>query len=351
MLRETRPLLFAALLAAFLWLSWRVLSPFVPGMLWAAVLVVTFRPLHDRLSRTLRGRRWAATTIVTLLVALFVVVPVTIAAVRVVQQTVQAYAWTQDAYAAHGPTLGLEQRLPWLGGAIARLTELAGAGDADLRTAGLNGLRRVGPFVAQKAPALVGGAFGLGFSFVVMLAMIVVFFAEGRRLVEALAAALPVPRRDAERIITELGEMTRTVFVSVGLTALSQASLAAVAMAILGVPRSVNLGAAMFFASLLPGGTAIVWIPVVIYLFANGHSYKAIILAAWCAGVVSTIDNVLRPFFAKGGVKLSSTTLMLGMLGGLSAFGIVGVFLGPLVLYVLMELVAVMRREVYGEAA
>lgn len=162
---------------------------------------------------------------------------------------------------------------------------------------------------------------------------------------------MPVPRADADRILADLGVMTRSVFISVGVTALAQASLGTIAMLALGVARAFTLGAAMFFASLLPGGTALVWIPVAIWLLSGGHTAKAVILAAWCAGVVGTIDNVLRPLLARGGAKLSTAVLLIGMLGGLIAFGLVGVFVGPMILYVLMEILAVTRREVYGEAA
>src|SRR5262249_32948576 len=85
MLRETRPLLFAALPAAALRLSWQVLSPFASGGVWAAVLVIAFHPMHDRLSRKLHARRWAATAVVTLLVAVGVIGPVVVAGIRVVQ--------------------------------------------------------------------------------------------------------------------------------------------------------------------------------------------------------------------------------------------------------------------------
>jgi predicted PurR-regulated permease PerM len=351
MLRDTRPLLFAALLAGFLWLSWLVISPFLSGLVWAAVLVVTFRPVHDRLSRTLHGRRWAATTLVTLLVAVFVVTPLTLAAIRVVQGTIQVYGWVQDARDTDSGTFGVGDKLPWVETAVAKVTALTGMEEAEMRATALGAAKKAGAFVANKAPALVGGMLGLVFSFVVMLAMMGIFFSQGPRFVAAIAAALPVPRADADRILADLGVMTRSVFISVGVTALAQASLGTIAMLALGVARAFTLGAAMFFASLLPGGTALVWIPVAIWLLSGGHTAKAVILAAWCAGVVGTIDTVLRPLLARGGAKLSTAVLLIGMLGGLIAFGLVGVFVGPMILYVLMEILAVTRREVYGEAA
>jgi predicted PurR-regulated permease PerM len=126
--------------------------------------------------------------------------------------------------------------------------------------------------------------------------------------------------------------------------------LGGIALVVLGVPYALPLTAVMFFFSLLPGGTAIVWLPAAIWLAYAGHNGKAVILFGWGAGVVSTIDNVLRPLLAGKGVKLSGILLFLGMFGGMAAFGLMGLFLGPIALYLAGELVGILRRDLYGQA-
>ena len=344
MTRETTPLLYAALLAAVFWLAWLVLRPFLPGFVWAAVLVAAFRPAHTRLSAWFGGRAWLASTVVTLLVAGFVVVPVVVAVVQVAQGAVEGYQWVQTSYAAEGFDLGLQQRFPWLGDATARAKELIGLANVDLQAASMTAVRKLGNFVAARGPGLVGGALGIVFSFLVMIVMMLVLFADGDGLSAAIAESLPLPRAKAERVLHDLASMTRSVFISVGLTAVVQALLAGVMMLILGIPHAFTLTAAIFFAALLPGGTPIVWIPISIWLAANGRPWACGIFVVWCAAVVSTIDNVLRPFFAKGGVKLPGMMLFVGMFGGLIAFGIVGLFLGPIILYLLRELTVVVNE-------
>lgn len=345
MTRDTTSLLYAALLAAVFWLAWLVLKPFLPGFVWAAVLVAAFRPLHTRLSGWFGGRTWLASSVLTLLVAAFVVVPVAVAVVQVTQGAIQGYQWAQTHYAADGFDLGLDQRWPWIADAVERGKELIGLANVDFQAAIVTSVKKIGNLAAAKGPGIVGSAFGILFSFVVMIVTMVVFFNDGPKIAAAIASVAPLPRDKADRVLHDLGTMTRSVFLSVGLTAVVQALLGGGMLLILGVPNAFRLTAVFFFAALIPGvGTALVWVPVAIWLAATGRPWACGIFSLWCAGVVGTIDNVLRPLFARSGVNLPGMMLVLGMIGGLIAFGIVGLFLGPIILYLLRELTAVVQE-------
>jgi predicted PurR-regulated permease PerM len=344
----TSRLLFVLLLVLVAWSAIRVMLPFLGGLTWAAVLVVTFRPAHRRLTRALRGRTWAATTTVTVLVAVFVLVPIAIAAVQAVQGFSAAFDWVQRAYQPGGGAA--QAAVPsWLADLLERGKVIVGLAHVDLREAAIDGLHRVAQFLAVQGSALLGGALGMTFSFVVMILGIPFLFANGEALVEALAQTLPVRMEDGRRILEDVGDMTRRVFISVGLTAAVQAALAGLAFVALGVPRPLSLTAVTFFAAIVPGGVALIWIPVSLWLALTGHTWSAVAMAGWGAGVVGTIDNVLRPLFAGRGVKLAGAALFLGMVGGMIAFGFVGLFLGPILLYGTRELVVILRRDAYAE--
>ena len=345
MQRALRTPLFLALLAAVSWCSWLVLKPFLPGIIWAAVLVCTFTPWHERIAAKLRGRAWAASTIVTLVVAGFIIVPAVVAAVQVVQGSIDAYAWVQTTYNDKGPDLGATERWPRLDETVDHVKNMIGLADVDVKAAGVNFVKKAGAVTAARAPGLLGSVVSVAFSFVVTLVMMFALFANGKQVAAAIASVLPLPREVATRIMADLGLMTRSVFISVGLTALVQAGLVVLALLVLGVPKAFTLGAAAFFFAILPGGPALIWIPVAIWLAAEGHVFKAVILAAWGAGVVGTIDNILRPYFAKDGVKLPGMLLFLGLLGGLFSFGVVGLFFGPIILYLMLALMTAMREE------
>jgi predicted PurR-regulated permease PerM len=329
----------------------RVIAPFLMGFTWAAVLVVTFRPFHRRLEHALHGRRWAATAVVTLLVAAFVLVPVIVAAVQAAEGAVAAFDSTQQFLQAGASGRGVSDRAPWLEDLVERGKQVVGLTDVDLRAAAFAGLQRIAQFLAVQGPALLGGALGLTFSFLVMIIGLPLLFSHGEALSQALAESLPMPTGDATRILRDIGDMTRAVFMSVGLTAAAQAALAGLAFIVLGVPRPLSLTALTFFLALLPGGVALVWAPVALWLAVQGHSWSAAAMAGWGAGVVGTIDNVLRPLLAGRGVKLNSATLFVGMIGGMIAFGLVGLFLGPIALYAARELVAILKRDFYAAPA
>jgi predicted PurR-regulated permease PerM len=345
---STTRILFVVLLVFVLVFAYRVIEPFLAGSVWAAVLVAAFNPLRNRLERRLGGRPKTATAVVTLLVAAFVAVPILVAAVKALQEGIAATEWIVTNYRVGGMDLGLADRWPWMDDAIRHLKSLLGMGDFDLKATVVSGLEKLLHFVADKGPALVGGALGMAFSFGVMLAAMPLLFTNRARITETLTEALPVPDADAKRIVRELILLTRSMFTSVVLTAAAQAALGGVALLALGVPHVMSLTAVMFFCAVLPGGTAIVWVPAAIWLVAIGHPVKAATLMIWGAGVVSTIDNVLRPIFAGKGVELPTTVLLIGTAGGMLAFGLVGLFLGPVVLYLARELVATLKRDGHG---
>jgi len=343
--------LFLALLFVTLVAAYHVVAPFLAGLTWAIVLVAAFRPLHARLVRVLGGRQRVASAVLTLIVAAFVVAPILSAAVAAVQGGIAAIQWTVAQYHAGATELGLDDRWPWIADAIERVRALPGLATVDVKAMAISALEQIGRFIAAEGPALLGGALGTAFSFGIMLLAMPMLFANWDRWSRSLAEALPIPTADATRIIADLTQMTRSVFMSTGLTAATQAILGGLALFVLGVPYAVTLTAVMFFSALVPGGTALVWAPAAIWLAMNGHTWQAVVLAGWGAGVVSTIDNVLRPIFAGRGVSLPGGALFFGMFGGMLAFGLVGLFLGPIVLYMTRELFAVLRREQVAEAS
>jgi predicted PurR-regulated permease PerM len=179
----------------------------------------------------------------------------------------------------------------------------------------------------------------------VLLVTMAVLFHEGPRLLDTVRRSLPLGDKDKKEVFAQMQAVTRAVFFGVLMTALVQALLATLGFAIVGLAGAVTLGAATFFCALLPGGTALVWGPVVLWLFFSGHPVKALIVLAWGVAVVGTVD-------ISRGVRMHLLLVFFGILGGIMAFGLIGLFTGPLVITLFLFFLEVVRRDFFtGEAA
>lgn len=349
MRRETfGRIVFLSLFAFTLYLMYRIFAPFLPGICWAIVLVVAFHPVYERLCRWLRGRTWLAAGLLSAAVAAFVVVPSTIAIVRVGQVAAKAYAWLERSYAESGPGLGIVEKVPWLADAMEWAGQYVNFDAIDVKGAALATLQKLGNTVAAKSAGWVADAFATVLTFLVLIVMTAVLFHEGPALAERLRSLLPFADRDRDEVLRDLRNVTRAVFLGVIVTAFVQAVVGAIGAAIVGFPAAVTFGAAMFFAALLPGGTAVVWAPVAIWYFAAGHPWKAVFLALWGMLLVSSLDNFLRPLFISKGVRMHTLLVFFGIFGGMIAFGLVGLFLGPIVITLFLFLLNVLRRDLFS---
>ncbi len=205
---------------------------------------------------------------------------------------------------------------------------------------------------ASTVLAAAGGGVVLSFldvvvTFVLTLFLLFFFLRDGAEMVEALTDLIPVEQAERRRIVRSLGDMLEAIFKGSLVCAIIQGTSGGLAWAVAGLPSAVLAGAAMSVLSLLPvGGTAIVWAPGMIALFVQGRTGTAIAFLLWNVLVTSTLsDNVLKPLLIgrKGG-DLSTLLVFLGVFGGLSAFGLLGIVVGPMALALALTLVKVLRE-------
>jgi predicted PurR-regulated permease PerM len=193
--------------------------------------------------------------------------------------------------------------------------------------------------LASLGRLAVLGALGTVVGFVMM--MVILFFAlrDGRAMFAHLRALVPMSAAERARLFAHLASVTRAMVYGTGITAIVQGALVAIGFAIVGLPSPVVFGVLAALFALVPlAGTPVVWAPAVILLAAQERWYAAIFLLAW--GVfVTLIDNVLRPLLVSARADVGTLTVFIGVLGGIAAFGPIGVFLGPLVLALVIALV------------
>ena len=328
-------LALALLVGASLW----VLRPFIGPTIWATMVVVATWPLMLRVQRLLGGRRALAVTVMTLLLLLLFVVPLTLAIVTIVQNADQIVEWGR-LVTSYRPTRTPPDwllQLPLVGARLGALWEQAVA-------AGLDGLiQRLQPYAGNLTKWFVAEVGSVGFLLVQFLLTVVIagiLWASGEEAADQV-------RRFARRLAGERGASTvklagdaiRGVALGVGVTALVQAVLGGVALAIVDIPFAGLLSALLFMLCIAQLGPTPVLVPALIWVFYSGQIGWGIFLAV-ATVVITLLDNVLRPALIRMGAELPLLLIFAGVIGGLLAFGLVGIFVGPVVLavgYMLLE--------------
>jgi predicted PurR-regulated permease PerM len=338
---ELRSLRWATLLLAACAIV--TLLPFWAPLALAAWLAILTRPIFLRTAQHLGGRARAAGAILVTL-GMGLLVPLFLAVVSLIRGAVD-----------------LGDRLLKSQGAKDALMALAGGGGGGGGAgAGASSLPHTPEQIINlikehgaKAVELVGGIAGAAASaivaFVIFFYAAYVFLIDGPELYAWVERHAPFNENVSRRFAAAFEETGRGLLLGVALTALAQAFICTIVYFALGVPRAFVLGFLTFLAALLPAGTALVWIPVAAGLFLSGRTKEAIILTVIATTIVGTIDNILRPIFARRGhLQLSTFILLLAMLGGFAVFGGWGLVLGPLAIRLSKEALAMIQEARMG---
>lgn len=330
---------FLATAAALGYLLLAVLAPLRGALGWAAVLAFLLHPLHQRLSRRLKGRTYLSAGLFTVLTPFLVLAPLSILGVVFAEQVVGLIAYLR----AH-PLLGypaLLERLeafPLLGEALrwaGRSTPVSAVQVQGWLTTGLQELLKS---AASAGGNLALGLFGTVVGFFMMLFLLFFLLRDGKAILEALALLIPMPPERRERLTHYLANVTRAVVFGSTATALIQGIFVGFGFALAGLPSPVVFGVIATIAALLPAGATVVLVPAVLYLAVEGHWAAAVFLAFWSAGL-AVVENVARPLLTAHRAHVSTLAVFVGAVGGVSAFGVLGLVIGPVLLSFVVALV------------
>lgn len=307
-----------------------VLRPFIAAGLFAAVFAMATWPAYAAVRRALRGSDTAAATLLTLAVVVLVLLPFAWLAENAVEQVPRwvgvVRGWIVDGLPSPPAWVA---RIPLAGAALEEYWRALAADPGALRELGKRLIEIVrGPLIS--AGAIVGEGI-LQLALATFIGFF--FYRDGEAIVRSLRAGvvrLAGPLAD-ELIATVQGTVRGVVLGIVG-TAAAQGALAAIGFLIAGVPAPLLLGGLTALVSLIPGGPVLVWLGATFWLLAQELFGWAVFMLLWGAGLVSSIDNVVRPLLISRGASLSFGLVFVGVVGGILAFGFVGVFIGPALL-------------------
>jgi predicted PurR-regulated permease PerM len=310
---------FAALVLAGYLFFRTVESVLVPVVLGAFAAVLA-RSTADSVARRLRGHQRIAAGVTTTLVVILVLIPAVFLGIVLVQEVVhvaEKLAMLLDKDGLQG--LMSELRVP------RRIRVHIQA--EQLRALANTMAARVGSFATH----LVGLAASLFVGMFLFVVSLYYFLVDGKRWLSDVARLMPMRSRYVRAFAREFDSVSHALFYGSLLTALVQGAIAAVGYLIFGVDQPVLWGAATAILSLTPiVGTTIVWLPIGIYLLSTGATGAGIGIIAWNAVITGTIDNVVRPLFMRGRMRLHPLIVFLSLIGGVAAFGMVGLLFGPL---------------------
>ena len=343
-------LLVQILLLVLFGASFWVMAPFWSALFWGAVLAFASWPLMRLLTRWLGGRESLAAGILTLGWMLLVAVPLVWLGVNLADHVRDAVALIKDIQVD-----GLPEAPTWLGSIPFVGERLVATWDSiDQQGAALMVsikpyLGQVGNWLLARSAQIGGGILELTLS----LVFVFFFYRDGPRLAMFVHRLLErlIGERAGYYIELVAGTVQRVVNGVIG-TAAAQALLALIGFLIAGVPGALVLGIVTFLLSLIPMGPPLVWIPATAWLAWKGDYTYAVFLGVWGTFVISGVDNVLKPYLISRGGNLPLVIVLLGVFGGLIAFGFIGLFIGPTLLAVAYSLLtdwsasqAQVRRE------
>ena len=327
-------LFIGGLIGTSLW----ILSPFLGPAIWATTLVVSTWPLMTAVQKWLWGRRSLAITLMTIVIFCLFIVPLGLAINAIVTHSEQIAGWVKAlaTFKIPPPPAWLIS-IPLIGGKAAEFWQrIADSG--------------IEEFVVVAAPYAGGvikwfvakiGGFGLLFvQFLLTILFAVILYANGEKAAKGVRDfARRLAGHRGESSVHLAGQSIRGVAMGVVLTALSQTAVGGIGLAVCGIPFAAVLTAAMFMLAIAQIGAILVMIPSVVWLYWSGSTGWGTVLLVWTL-VVGIMDNLIRPILIKRGANLSLMLVFSGVVGGLIAFGFIGIFIGPVVLAVAQTLLS-----------
>ncbi|HKZ08066.1 MAG TPA: AI-2E family transporter [Methylomirabilota bacterium] len=327
-LRDRAFLLLLLLVSVgFAWILW----PFYGAVLWGTMLAIVFAPLNRRLTGRFRGRRTAAALVTLVLVIVIVILPLIFVGALLVDQAADVYARVKSGELNVGEHFQrVVQALP---GWAARLLERFGLTELTAVQQRLSdGLMRGSQFFAAQALTVGQRTFDVVVSFFVMLYLLFFFFRDGDDLVRRIRAAVPLSGEHQRALSENFTLVIRAIVKGTVVVAIVQGALGGFMFWLLGIRGALLWGVVMAVFSLIPAiGTAIVWLPVAVYLLATGAVWSGLILLGYGVLVIGLVDNVLRPVLVGKDSRMPDYVVLVATLGGLAVFGANGIVLGPII--------------------
>lgn len=313
-----------------------IMAPFFPAILLATILTLATWPAFTWLDKKLHYRTALTSLLMTCFLALFFIFPLVIIGTSIADNFTKVYSTVQHSLqGSTEDTVRTLEAVPYAGKYLSQFWTFVSSDKERLSSA----LQEYAAPTSEKLISM-GASIGHGLLDVTLGVLIAYFFfCHGHRVAVRLDTLIERFAGERGRHVLSIAEKT-LIGVIYGIlgTALAQGALAAFGFWFADVPGATFLGLMTFFLSFIPMGPPLLWIPAAFWLYAQGHTGLAIFLTLWGLLVIASVDNFLKPYFISLGSNLPLLLVLLGVLGGIIAFGFIGVFIGPTILAVAYSL-------------
>lgn len=344
-------LFFIALLIFIIYQIFEIFAPFMGTIFWAAILAFGFYPVHVYIKKKLNLPETVSAVCTTTLIFLIVVIPVTILIINMIAQSIDVYQLAAD-FVQNGQLNKLIddiRHIPFIQNIEAHLAQWDTLKES-LSNWLLNTSKALGNYAASQLATLTKNIFLIILNLVLMIFLLFIFLKDGAGIYRFVYEIAPLEEKNRKSIFGQINDTFSAVIRGQLVTGFVQAIIAGFTFWFLGIPVPILFATATFITALIPvAGAAAIWLPLVIYL-AVQHAYvKAIILFVVGTFLISLIDNVLKPALIGEKTKLPYFLLFFGILGGLKLYGLMGIFLAPVVLSLFFSLVKIYQEKYLHE--
>ena len=326
------------------YLLYLILAPFLSSIIWAILLAMVFYPLFRKLERLLARKAVLSALLMTLLVLIVIVLPFSLLMASLAGEAVDLYHQVEKMIKAGQLQTSMEKMkeislVKWILAELGQHIDLSQANPLPLL---LKNLNQISTFIFNQTTTLLKGfsSFVVGFFFTLLA--LYYFFKDGGHLFARLKEIIPLPSKQKDLLIQRVKDMIYATIYGGLLIAMIQGLLGGLSFWVLGLPSPIFWGTAMALLSFIPiGGTALIWVPAAIILLIEGAILKGLLLLGLGVFVISMVDNLLRPFFISTRTNIHPLLLFFAVLGGVQAFGLIGLVAGPLVATLFVTLIEI----------
>jgi predicted PurR-regulated permease PerM len=339
--------LFFLIAAAFCYLAYKLFVPFFIPIAWAAVFAILFSPLHTRIHK--RVKKPALTAGLTSLVVLLVIVgPVTLLMLQLVSEAGAAVRHVNALYESGELERLLSSHLPSLDFAREKLAGWVDLSSTNLTEMAKDALQRLSNFVLNQTSAIVSGGSQIVLHFLLMTFSLYYFFKDGPAIAKRLQRLVPLGEEEVKSTFKELRDLIFATMYSGVMVAVLQGIAGGILFAAVGIPSAVFWGSVMAFLSVLPIiGAFLVYVPAGLILIISGSVTSGVIVLAVGGGVISQIDNFLRPVLVSNRSAMHPMILFFSMMGGVALFGLLGIILGPVIAAIVLTILRVVELSIH----